>query len=109
MNQISPTKRKDKPFYFSKSEFHIIIGAYSMRVAKGQWRDYALDHTPKVAYFSIFRNTHETPYFVIEKHRPQGKEDPLFILRDRNRALCRSTKIERIIKHFDRLPILVKA
>lgn len=108
MSQILTQRRKDRPFYFSKSEFTAIIAAYSMRVAAAEWRDYALDHTPKVAFFSIFKNSQETPIFVIEKHRPQGKEDALFILRDRKRVLARSSKLDRILEHFDRLPKLVK-
>ena len=112
MNHIpshQPVKRKDRPFYFSRGEFTAIIAAYSLRVASAEWRDYALDHTPKTAFFSIFKSSHESPIFVIEKHRPQGKEEPLFMLRDRNRLLLRSSKLERILSHFDRLPKLVKS
>ena len=67
MNQITPLthlKRKDRPFYFSRGEFTAIIAAYSLRVAAAEWRDYALDHTPKAAFFSIFKSSHETPIFV---------------------------------------------
>ncbi|MGC6518163.1 MAG: DUF2794 domain-containing protein [Candidatus Puniceispirillaceae bacterium] len=102
-------RRKDRPFYFSKPEFTAIIAAYSLRVATAEWRDYALDHTPKAAFFSIFKSSHETPIFVIEKHRPQGKDDTLFVLRDRKRILTRSSKLQRILDHFDRLPTLVKS
>ena len=107
INHSLPQRRKDRPFYFSKPEFTAIIAAYSMRVATAEWRDYALDHTPKIAFFSIFKSSHETPIFVIEKHRPQGKEDALFILRDRKRILARSAKLERILSQFERLPKLV--
>ena len=107
MNQILIQRRKDRPFYFSRSEFTAIVATYSMRVAAAEWRDYAVDNTPKTAFFSIYKNSHETPIFIIEKHRPQGKEDPLFILRDRKRVLSRSSKLDRVLDHFDCLPKLV--
>ena len=49
----------------------------------GRLADYALDHMDGVALFSIFRHTHETPLFVIEKKQRHPKEKPQFILRDR--------------------------
>lgn len=109
MTQILTQRRKDRPYYFSKSEFTAIIATYSMRVASAEWRDYALDHTPKIAFFSIFKSSHETPIFVIEKHRPQGKDDALFMLRDRKRVLAKSSKLTRILEQFDKLPKLVKS
>ena len=112
MTQIltpSPLKRRDRPFYFSKAEFTAIIATYSLRVATAEWRDYALDHTPKTAFFSIFKSSQETPIFVIEKHRPNGKEDALFVLRDRNRLLLRSSKLDRNLAQFDRIPRLIKS
>ena len=107
MSPILTQRRKDRPFYFSKPEFTAIVATYSLRVAAAEWRDYALDNTPKTAFFSIYKNSHETPVFIIEKHRPQGKEDPLFILRDRKRVLARSAKLDRVLAQFDRLPKLV--
>ncbi|MEM7563519.1 MAG: DUF2794 domain-containing protein, partial [Pseudomonadota bacterium] len=32
---------------------------YSTRVARGEWRDYAIDHSAGVAIFSIFRHANE--------------------------------------------------
>ena len=40
---------------------------YSMRVASGEWRDYAIDFRPGMAIFSIFRHTAEQPLFAIAK------------------------------------------
>ena len=109
MNNTAILKRKDRPFYFSRAEFTSIVATYSQRVATAEWRDYALDHTPKIAFFSIFKHSHETPIFVIEKHRPQGKENPLFILRDRKRVIARSSKLPTILDAFDKIPRLVQA
>ncbi len=109
MSSVTPLKRRDRPFYFSKSEFTQIVAAYSTRVARAEWRDYALDHTPKIAFFSIFKHSQETPIYVIEKHRPQGKEAPLFMLRDRKRVVARSSKLSTILESFEKIPKLVQS
>ena len=36
-------------------------------VAANEWRDYAIDHLPDRAVFSVFRRTSETPLFQIVK------------------------------------------
>ena len=59
------------------------------------------------ALFSIFRHTHETPLFVIEKKQRHPKEAAQFILRDRNRVLCKSNAVGDVIGHFNKLPRLV--
>ena len=63
INPPVPQRRKDRPFYFSKPEFTAIIAAYSLRVATAEWRDYALDHTPKIA-FSRFLKAVMKPRFL---------------------------------------------
>ena len=54
MNNTPHLKRRDRPFYFSRAEFTSIVAAYSKRVATAEWRDYALDHTPKIAFLLDF-------------------------------------------------------
>ena len=44
---------------------------------------------------------------MIEKKQRHPKEAPQFILRDRNRVLCRSGTVGDIIGHFNKLPRLV--
>jgi Protein of unknown function (DUF2794) len=52
---------------FTKAELNAILSIYSYQVAKGQWRDYALDFMKQMAVFSIFRHAHETPLVSIVK------------------------------------------
>ena len=69
MSQVSNPKKSRRPLYFTRGELGLILAAYSARVAAGEWRDYALDHLMGSAAFSIFRHTHETPVYVIEKQQ----------------------------------------
>lgn len=52
---------------FTKAELNAILSIYSYQVAKGTWRDYALDFLKQMAVFSIFRHTAEQPLVSIVK------------------------------------------
>ena len=109
MSSISSPKKLTLKLYFSRAELGAILSAYSTRVAAGEWRDYALDYQKGVAIFSVFRHTHETPLFVIEKQQRYPKEAARFLLRDRNRILCKSAQLADLINHFSKLPRVVSS
>ena len=107
MQRISRPKRLHKPLFFNRTELGQILATYSTRVASGEWRDYAIDHFPGIALFSIFRHTHETPLYIVEKLQRYPTESPKFTLRDRNKVLCKDSSMQEIIQYFNRLPILI--
>ena len=107
MPGITIPRKLRKPLFFNRSELGQIFATYSSRVACGEWRDYAIDHMPGAAVFSIFRHTHETPLFVIEKQQRNSKESARFILRDRQKTLLKASSLTDIIGYFNRLPRLV--
>ena len=107
MSLIDLPRKKDKTAYFTRAELSVILAAYSARVASAEWRDYALDHLPGAALFSIFRHAHETPFLVIEKRRGKGKRGPLFLLHDRKRVLTRSSQLSELVSYLQRMPRLV--
>lgn len=107
MSRVSIPRKLRRQLYFSRAELGQVLAAYSARVAAGEWRDYAIDHLNGVATFSIFRHTHETPLFVIEKKQRHPKEAPQFLLRDRSRVLCRANNVTDVISHFNKLPRLI--
>ena len=107
MSRITNPRKLRKPLFFNRTESGQILATYSSRVACGEWRDYAIDHLPGAAAFSIFRHTHETPLYVIEKQQRHPKESARFILRDRQKTLMKASSISDIISYFNRLPRLV--
>ena len=107
MSRITNLRKLRKPLFFNRTELGQILATYSSRVACGEWRDYAIDHLPGAAAFSIFRHTHETPLYVIEKQQRHPKESARFILRDRQKTLMKASSISDIIRYFNRLPRLV--
>lgn len=52
---------------FNRKELSDILSVYGRQVARGEWRDYALDMTGEKAVFSIFRKSSEVPLYRIEK------------------------------------------
>lgn len=107
MQRISTPKKLQKPIYFERAELGLILATYSTRVASGEWRDYAIDHLPGCATFSIFRHTHETPLFTVEKRQRYSNERPQFTLRDSNKTLCKASSMQEITRYFNRLPRLI--
>ena len=107
MQRLSQHKKHRKALYFSRQELAAILAVYSARVAAGEWRDYAIDSIEGIAMFSIFKHTHETPLFMIEKTQRHPLERPQFLLRDRSRVLCKSGSLAEVTGHFSKLPRLV--
>ncbi|MEK9910822.1 MAG: DUF2794 domain-containing protein [Candidatus Puniceispirillum sp.] len=107
MQRISSPKKYRKPLFFNRAELGQILATYSTRVASGEWRDYAIDYFPGSAAFSIFRHTHETPLYVVEKQQRFHTETPIFTLRDRTKVLCKSASLQDVIGYFNRLPRLI--
>ena len=75
-----------RTLYFTRSELNQLLGLYSRNVARGVWRDYAIDHRDGQALFSIFRHTHESAaYTIIKSLAPTANATEFIVLRGRQR------------------------
>ena len=63
-------RTKHRTVYFTRFELNQLLGLYSRHVARGVWRDYAIDHRDGMALFSVFRHTHEAAVYRIVKTAP---------------------------------------
>ena len=61
-----------RTLYFMRAELNQLLGLYSRNVARGVWRDYAIDHRDGQALFSVFRHTHESAAYTIVKSAGPG-------------------------------------
>ena len=82
-----------RTLYFTRSELNQLLGLYSRNVARGIWRDYAIDHRDGQALFSVFRHTHESAAYTIVKsvgpgHGTGAAEFAVLSGRQRLRAVC---------------------
>jgi hypothetical protein len=65
-----------RTLYFTRAELNQLLGLYSHNVARGIWRDYAIDHRDGQALFSVFRHTHESAaYTFVKSAGPNGQAD----------------------------------
>lgn len=101
------TGKRSRISYFSRLELQRILNVYAHRVAAGEWRDYSLDHLEGQAFFSIYRSSHETPLYTIEKRKLKGKDRWLYALRDRRKTLKSGARLQDIIDTLNGLPRLV--
>ena len=75
---------------FTRSELHQLLSLYSRRVARGEWRDYAIeqdvDHDGGPAAFSVFRHSHEGPLYTFTKRwSPPRQAVEYLVLRNHRR------------------------
>ena len=89
--------RREGRVFFNREDLNHLLGAYSRQVARGIWRDYAIDHRSNMAIFSIFRRTQEQPVFTVTKVVLRGEKEPNYVLLSRNRQLKSSRKLSQII------------
>ena len=85
---------------FDRRELARLLSLYSMRVATGEWRDYAIDFRPGMAIFSIFRHTAEQPLFAIAKVPGSGQGG--YMVYNGPRKLAHGETLEDVLKVFER-------
>jgi Protein of unknown function (DUF2794) len=88
---------------FDRRELSLILGIYGRMLTSGMARDYAIDHPPDRAVFSIFRRTSETPLYRIEK-RPKdaARQGAWSVVSTGGGILKRGRDLAQVLKLFDR-------
>ena len=97
-------RTRQRTVYFTRAELNQLRGLYSRHVARGDWRDYAIDHRDGIALFSVFRHTHELPaYSVIKTARPAE-----FIVQRGRQRLRAARSLPEVLEFFQtRLTLVV--
>src|SRR3954464_1203716 len=86
-----------RTLYFTRSELNQLLGLYSRNVARGVWRDYAIDHRDGQALFSVFRHTHESAVYTIVKSIASGHSETQYtVLSGRQRVRTAKTLAESL-------------
>jgi hypothetical protein len=88
---------------FSRAELGHILNVYSARIASGEWKDYAIDHVPGFAVFSIFRHTLERPFFSIVKFRDAaGRRSCAYAVFQGPKLLKRHDELTAALRVFEK-------
>ena len=72
--RLADFKRQQCGVFFSRRELNQLLALYSRHVMRGEWRDYAIDHRPGTAVFSVFRRSLDRPLFTIAKSVAGGTD-----------------------------------
>lgn len=98
-------RSKNKPpsqTAFTRQELGHILNVYGQMVAKGDWKDYALDFLPQKAVFSVFRRATEHPLYRIEKIPAlRQKQGQFQVLAPGGLILKRGHDLKAVLKVFD--------
>jgi Protein of unknown function (DUF2794) len=93
-------RTKHRTVYFTRFELNQLLGLYSRHVARGVWRDYAIDHRDGMALFSVFRHTHEAPAYRIVKTAPAPARPAEFAVQSGRQRLRVSTSLAEALEFF---------
>lgn len=92
---------------FHRAELQEILNLYSRRVARGEWRDYAIDLGNGMAVFSIFRSSFEQPLYSIVKRVSARQAD--YVLMSGRQKLRQERTLAALLAYLDaRALVLVK-
>jgi len=93
-------RTKHRTVYFTRFELNQLLGLYSRHVARGVWRDYAIDHRDGMALFSVFRHTHEAPVYRIVKSAPGLARPAEFTVQSGRQRLRVSATLTGALDYF---------
>lgn len=93
--------------YFTRTELNQLLGLYSNSVARGIWRDYAIDHRESQALFSVFRHTHESAAYTIVKSAAANNAPPEYTVYTGRQKLRSSRELHEALDYFRSKLVLV--
>lgn len=88
---------------FDRHELREILNLYGRMVAQGEWRDYAIDFSPQLAVFSVFRRTSEMPLYRIEKNPKLARKQVMYaVVTATGLILKRGHELAKVIAVLDK-------
>jgi len=99
---LSEYRREGRRVFFDREDLNHLLGVYSRQVARGIWRDYAIDHRSNMAIFSIFKRSQEQAIFTVTKVLLRGDKEPNYVLLTRNRQIKSSRDLGQLVEVLQR-------
>ena len=101
--RLAEYRRQHRVVFFTRRELNQLLSLYSRRVMRGEWRDYAIDHRPGMAMFSVFRSSRERALFSIAKRvavggGPASDREAEYLLLNGRHRLRRASALEDILE-----------
>lgn len=99
-----------RPVGFDRRELDLLLRLYGRMVAANEWRDYAIDHTPDRAVFSVFRRANDAPLYQIVKDPKLARKQGMFSVVTLGGVIQkRGQDLSRVLGVFDKKLKLVSA
>ncbi|MEO1041308.1 MAG: DUF2794 domain-containing protein [Pseudomonadota bacterium] len=99
---IQGQSRPSASVYFNRRELDRLLLLYGFFVAKGDWKDYAIDDLADRAVFSVFRRAAEAPLYRIEKQPKLAKRQGAWsVVSMGGQVLKRGHDLDQVLKVFD--------
>lgn len=89
--------------FFDRRELRQLLDLYGRMVAKGHWRDYAIDGLRDAAVFSVFRRASEAPLYRIEKQPHLARRQGAWaVVAHGGIVMRRGHDLDQVLRVFDR-------
>lgn len=100
--RLSDHRRRQKTIFFSRPELNQLLSLYSRQVARGEWRDYAIDQREGAALFSVFRHTQESALYTVVKTAPGSSRQGDFTLLSGRQLLASGKALSEVLSRLPR-------
>lgn len=100
--RLADYRRRRTFIGFDRHELNLLLTLYSRRVTRGEWRDYAIDHSDGKALFSVFHHADDQPVFEIVKFAPGSDLRGDFMVSSGRRTVERGRSLAEVLTVFDR-------
>ncbi len=108
--RLNEVHRENQPVTFHRIELDQILSLYGRMVAQGKWRDYAIDHLPDRAVFSVYRRSSEVPlYQIVKCPKLARRQGAWSVLSAGGQILKRGHELSRVLRVFEPRLALVKS
>lgn len=92
----------DRPIFFDRLEFRLILDLYSRMVGRGEWRDYAINHDRESCSFAVFRRSADGALFRIIKTPKLARRQGAFVITGQGgRILRRGRDLAVMLRYFE--------
>jgi len=98
--RLKDYKATRRPVYFTQRELQKLLCEYARRVQRGEWRDYAIDHRPGMAVFSVYRSSRERPVYCVTKVAGIGEDGSGFMVTQGRQRLRTGRSLDEVLPAF---------
>ena len=98
-----PAKPVPASIMWTRQELDAILSLYGQFVARGEWKDYAIDGLRDTAVFSIFRRHSEMPMYSVVKTPADAHRQGLYkVVAMGGQILKRGHDLKQVLRIFDK-------